>query len=437
MISLWQDTEHFNDHPVLEGTVKADVLIVGGGMAGVLCGYLLEERGVNCIVVEQNRIGQGITGKTTGKVTSQHGFLYHKLLKQVGKEDAERYLKANDEAVKEYERIAAHFQCDFEKKTNIVFSTNGSYIAEQEAKSLEQLRREFRYFDKGELKSELPIAIDGAIGFLEQAQFHPLKFLKGISSKLEIYENTKVLNIEGTEAMVAGGRIKADRIVVATHFPFLTYPGAYFLKMHQERAYVIAGTGGDDLENMYVDQSGKGLSLRNHGEYLILGGGSNRAGKIDMGWKELEQKARRFYPNWETEYQWANQDCMSLDHMPYIGSYYGEQDKILVATGFNKWGMTGAMVAAKLLADTIAGTYSPYIDLFDPGRPMVKETLLSNAIQSAGHLLAPKVPRCRHLGCALLWNERESTWDCPCHGSRYDAEGRCIENPASHGFYQS
>jgi len=188
------------------------------------------------------------------------------------------------------------------------------------------------------------------------------------------------------------------------------------------------------MDGMYKDEAEGGLSFREADGLLLIGGGSGRPGKVTGSWAELDQQAERFYPGWKTRYRWAAQDCITLDGIPYIGSYYGSLQDIghglWVAAGFNKWGMTGSMVSAMILTDLVQGKKNSYADLFRPDRTMDMSKLLANATESTVNLLKPKVPRCRHLGCALSWNEAERTWDCPCHGSRYDAAGRCIEGPS-------
>jgi glycine/D-amino acid oxidase-like deaminating enzyme len=219
--------------------------------------------------------------------------------------------------------------------------------------------------------------------------------------------------------------------VVATHFPFLNKHGFYFLKMYQHRSYVIAVKNAKNVGGMYVDEQSDGLSFRNYGDLLLLGGGGHRTGKSGGGFIELEYIARKNYKGCSPVYKWATQDCMTLDGIPYIGRYSKSTPDVFVATGFNKWGMTNSMVAADILCDLVQEKTSPYADVFSPSRTSLRPQLAINAFESTVGLLTPTAPRCPHLGCALKYNRAEHTWDCPCHGSRFTEQGELIDNPAT------
>ena len=128
---------------------------------------------------------------------------------------------------------------------------------------------------------------------------------------------------------------------------------------------------------------------------------------------------------------WAAQDCMSLDHIPYIGQYSARTGELFTATGFNKWGMTGSMVAAQLLCDLVQGKKNEFADIFSPSRCICKPQLLVNGFETVTNLLSFTGKRCPHLGCALKWNPAEHSWDCACHGSRFDEQGHVLDNPAN------
>ena len=217
----------------------------------------------------------------------------------------------------------------------------------------------------------------------------------------------------------------------ATHFPIDNKHGMYFLKMYQERSYVIALENAGRLQGMYRDIDKKGLSFREYHDMLLLGGGSHRTGKSGGKWQELREAAKQYYPQATERYAWATQDCMTLDGVPYIGEYSPRMPGCFVATGFNKWGMTSSMVAAMLLTDLVCGNDNPYTCVFRPNRSMWKLQLLCNGWEATVNLLLPTTKRCPHLGCALKWNAAERTWDCSCHGSRFDTEGRVLNNPAN------
>ena len=278
----------------------------------------------------------------------------------------------------------------------------------------------------------LPVQTVGAVGFPDQAQFHPLKFIAAIAQDLQIYENTFVRQMAGNTAITDTGKITASHgVIVATHFPFLNKHGAYFLKLYQHRSYVLALQNAQDVGGMYVDDSPVGYSFRNAGDLLLLGGADHRTGKPGAGWAQLRQFAQTQYPGAAERYHWAAQDCMSLDGMPYIGQYAKRTQNLYVASGFNKWGMTGSMTAAMLLCDQLLGRKNPCAAAFAPSRSWYKPQVAANVLESAVSLLTPTARRCPHLGCALHWNAAEHSWDCPCHGSRFAEDGRLLDNPAN------
>ena len=207
--------------------------------------------------------------------------------------------------------------------------------------------------------------------------------------------------------------------------------GSYFLKLYQHRSYVIALKNAAALNGMYVDESDKGLSFRQYGDLLLLGGGGHRTGKQGGCWQELERFAKKCYPHSEIVEKWATQDCMTLDSIPYIGQYSASAPNTYVVTGFNKWGMTNAMAAADILCDLLRGKKNRYAEVFSPSRSMLHPQLAVNTFESAVGLLTPTSPRCPHLGCALKYNKAEHSWDCPCHGSRFTESGELIDNPAT------
>lgn len=427
MQSVWEENTKLPEFEKLRGNLKTDVLIIGGGMAGLLCAYMLEKENVDYALVEAETICSGITGKTTAKITSQHGLIYNKLIREFSVEEARMYLSANEAALAKYSELCADIDCDFETKDNYVYSINDSRKLDKEMDALGRIGC------PAELVHDLPLPISaaGAVRFSAQAQFNPLKFVAAISKGLNIYEHTKVTELIGTSARTANGEISANTIIVATHFPFLNKHGSYFLKMYQHRSYVIALENASNVGGMYVDDDDKGMSFRNYNDFLLLGGGDHRTGKQGGGWRELESFAARNYTVAFEKYRWAAQDCMTLDGMPYIGRYSKKTHDLLVATGFNKWGMSSAMVSATILTDMLLDRENEYARLFSPSRSIMRPQLAANAFEAAVSLLTPSQKRCPHLGCALKWNAYEHTWDCPCHGSRFTEDGKLIDNPAT------
>ncbi len=426
MDSIWTQTAELPQFAPLDRDLRTDVLVIGGGIAGVLCAYKLAQTGVDYALVEADRIGSGITKDTTAKITSQHGLVYNKLIREFGIETARLYLQANQEALDQFCKLCRETGCDFEEKDAFVYSRNDRRKIEKEITALEQLGFSASF----ETELPLPFSIAGAVCFPQQAQFHPLKFLGAIARSLRIFEHTKVLELMPGKALTTGGTVSAKKIIIATHFPILNKHGGYFVKLYQQRSYVLALESAPDAGGMYIDEQKGGLSFRNHQGLLLLGGGSHRTGKPG-GWQSLEAFARRNYPQAQIVAKWATQDCMSLDGIPYIGQYAKSTPDLYVATGFNKWGMTSSMAAAALLTDLVLGRESEYTHVFQPSRRILRPQLAVNGLESVVGLLTPTVPRCPHMGCALKYNAAEHSWDCPCHGSRFNEDGTLIDNPAT------
>ena len=307
--------------------------------------------------------------------------------------------------------------------------------------------------------------------------FHPLKFLKWAAEDLELYEHTPVLAVHGDQLALPQGTVTAGHIIFATHYPFLNFPGLYFTRMHQERSYVAAVEGAAELDGAYYGIDPGGLSFRNWGPYLLVGGGNHRTGKDGGGgqYRMLESRARELWPESRPAARWSAQDCITLDGVPYIGAFSPTRPRWYVATGFGKWGMSTSMAASTLIADAVCGVNNPLAQVFSPRRfgPEAAKNLVREGGEAAKNLtrmsfsrpdreldsLPPghggvvswrgkKVgayrgedgrvflvdPKCPHMGCQLAWNPEERTWDCPCHGSRFDWEGNLIDNPARRGL---
>ena len=425
--SLWAETAKLPSFPSLEQDLKTDILIVGGGMAGLLCACALNRACADYALIEADRICSGVTRNTTAKITSQHGLIYHKLIREYDEETARLYYEANQAAISRFRKLAADCPCQMETKPAFVYTTGSTEKLEKEMRALERIGAKAGYLDS----LPLPFAVTGAIAFEDQAQFHPLLLAAGIAPGLKIYEHTPARGFAGNTVYTDKVRIEAKKILIATHFPIINKHGGYFLKMFQDRSYVLALENAPDPAGMYIGAEGYGPSIRSSGELLLFGGGAHPTGKKGGGYARLEALAQSCYPRAGIKYRWAAQDCMSLDGMPYIGRYGKNTPELYVATGFNKWGMTSSMVSAMILGDLLLERENPYAKVFSPQRSSMHPQLLINAFHAAANLLTPKRPRCPHMGCALKWNEEEQSWDCPCHGSRFTAEGELLDGPST------
>ena len=427
MRSIWYDGIKMEKFQPQNGDMKTDVLIIGGGLCGILCAYMLRNEGVDCTVVEAGRICSGITGCTTAKITFQHGLIYDEIISKYGLESAEMYYKSQKNALEKYKELTQSIDCDFENCSSVVYSLTDRAVIEKEISALEKIGCKSEFITE----TELPFEVLGAVKIESQAKFHPLKFISEIAKDIKIYENTKVTELKPREVITDKGKIIAKKIIVTTHFPFINKHGLYFVKMYQPRSYVTAIKGAPDIRDMYVDEAQNGLSFRSHNGILLLGGGGHRTGEDGQGWNAPQKACQRYYPDAEIVQKWATQDCITLDSIPYIGQYSKATPDFYVATGFNKLGMTSSMVSATILTDMICDRENEYASLYSPSRSVLHPQLFVNVLKSAKGLLTPTAPRCPHLGCALKYNKQEHSWDCSCHGSRFDENGKLLDNPAT------
>lgn len=428
MESVWHSGAKKPEFPSLKNDIKTDVLIIGGGIAGLLCAKELGDRGVDCALVEADEICSGVTEDTTAKITAQHGLCYAKMIKKLGSERAKMILEANSQAVLRFGEMCSGIDCDFEEKDAFVYSVYDEKPLLREQSALLRLGLNAKIVNE----IPLPFKTVGAICFKNQAQFNPLKFLYSICENMNIYEHTRVTEMRSLTAVTDGGTIEADKVICATHFPFINKHGLYPFKLYQSRSYVLALENAGQVDGMYIDEAENGLSFRNYKNYLLLGGGGHRTGKKGGNYEELCEFAKKYYPDSEEKYRWAAQDCMTLDGAPYIGLYSKGTPDFYVLTGFNKWGMTSSSVGAQILADMITGKKNRFAQAFLPSRSVLHPQLAVNAFEAVTNLLTPTKPRCPHMGCALKWNETEKSWDCPCHGSRFSKDGILLNNPAEH-----
>lgn len=439
---IWSDTITPLTYPAVREDMTTDTLIIGGGMTGLLCGHFLNQQGRDYILIEQNHIASHTTAGTTAKITTQHGLIYSKLLRYQGKTIAQGYYLANKEALDQLILLARSVDCDYEEQTNLIYDMTSESAITDELKALEEIGGEGVFVKEPEL---LPVKPKAAIATFHQGQFHPLKFTNAVAigqskTKNHIYEHTKALDIhkEGDSYRVTvmtsldkpPREIRAKEVIIATHFPFKNIRGLYFMKMHQSRSYVLLlDCIKKDILPPYMAMGSRpeDLSFRKYQGKLILGGYGGKIGENTDSFQKLLNDARRCYPGAKVIKSWAAQDCMTLDQMPYIGNHMPGHPGVKVATGYNKWGMTSSMMAALSLTGQMDRELS---DVFYPHRSMVHPQVLVNFATSASNLLKLKKPRCTHLGCALTWNKAEQSWDCPCHGSRFDEEGQILNGPA-------
>ena len=490
MNSIWINSiKNKNNFKTLGGNKKSDICIVGAGIFGLTCAYYLTNLGYKVIVIDKFDIGEKTTGHTTGKITSQHGLFYNYLISSYGKKFAKDYLEANEKAIINIKKIidTEKINCDFKYENSYVYTTKKAELSniKKEISALESIDFNCDFVTK----TGLPFEIEGAICFKNQAQFNPLKYLIGLCQSIvknggEIFNYTTAYDVKETDdkciTYTSNGEIQSKYVVMATHYPFINIPGFYFTKMYQSTSYIIAVDTKKTLFNgMYINPTSPIFSYRttefNGRKLLLIGGSDHNTGKptsYQDSYGILEDEAKKFYPDCEVLYRWNTEDCISLDKIPYIGRYSNITSNIFVATGFKKWGITSSNVAANIIVDKILGKENKYEYVFDSTRikPIKNIDEVKNiVVQSTNSLFLDKLkhpdmdfdsiannsgsiieingqkigiykdssgniypvkPICTHLGCLLSWNDVDKTWDCPCHGSRFDFMGRNLYNPA-------
>jgi glycine/D-amino acid oxidase-like deaminating enzyme/nitrite reductase/ring-hydroxylating ferredoxin subunit len=486
--SLWLDTTGDAGFPRLDRQLAVDVAVLGGGIVGISTALLLKRAGMTVAVIEAERVGTGVTGHTTAKLSSLHGLAYHRLSSNFGDAAARAYGEANQAGIEQIAQWVDDegIECDFRRRPNF------TYAASRE--SLRDIEREVEAAQRAGLpasyteETDLPYPVAGAIRFEQQAEFHPLRFVQALAALIpgegsHVFEHTRATGVsDGTPCRVetTGAPLTATHVVVATHFPILDR-GGYFARIHPERSYALgvrvreAPPGG-----MYISADEPTRSIRSHpvgdGEILIVGGEGHKTGQggdTVERYRALERFAREHWDVESVEYQWASQDNVSVDQMPYIGKLAPFSSRLYTATAFRKWGLAQGVAAAMILEDLILGRANPWASIYDPGRmkPLAsaKDFVKENANVAArfvgdratkrggrdaadlrpgegdiARLDGEKVaafrdeegklhavsPVCTHLGCQVNWNSGDRSWDCPCHGSRFTPDGEILHGPA-------
>lgn len=485
---LWLETSAATDYPPLAGRAEADVAIVGGGIVGLTTALLLKRAGRRVAVVEAQRVGARITGRSTAKLTAQHNLVYDMLVERFGEQAARRYAEFSTAALELVAGIAAEegIDCDLEQRAAYLYTQDPDRtgVLRREAESAARLGLPAHYTEH----TELPFTVAGALRFDEQYQFHPHKYLRGLARAVDgdgcmVFEQTRVLTVRGEHprrVITDRGSVEARDVVIATGLPILDR-GGYFTRAYPRRHLVMAAEteAARALQGMYLSIDTPSRSLRSwrDGErsLLLAVGDGFRPGAEDTSRKheELARFLREHFGVREPEYWWGNQDYDSADRLPLIGPFLPGQQHLWVATGFNAWGLNLGSGAGMLLRDLILGEPNPAADLFRPARvnlqnagPRFLEANARVAVRwigdrvrsglarsvedldpgEAGHVrhgtetvaayrdgggaLHMVSPNCTHLYCKLQWNAAERSWDCPCHGSRFDIDGRVLQGPA-------
>ena len=486
--SYWLDSTSETNYPTLEKDIKVDIAIIGGGITGITTALLLKNEGFKIALIEADKIAQGTTGHTTAYVTSQHDIIYSNLISRMGFKKAKQYADANEGAIDFIESMVQKYNidCDFCRLPAYIYTTDENYIETimAEVEAAKSLGIKAKYIEK----LDLPFSIKGALCFENQGQFHPRKYLLKIAENLngndsQIYEHTRAVDIEHDDLYTVitdtGFKVIASKIVIASHFPFYDGLGLYFARLRPERSYVITAKIKDDLpKGTFVDAGESGWYFRSQnykdGQMIIIGGQDHKTahgGDMMKHYENLKDFAQKNFCVEKFLYRWSTQDYITLDGVPYVGKLTSTSENIYVATGYGEWGMTNGTAAANILRDIIVNKESPYEEVYNPSRHIFPNGIKNLVVENfdvGSQLIKGKLNAgqynfhlkndegkivdidgerygayrdkngelhivditCTHLGCELKWNSAESSWDCPCHGSRFTFEGDIIEGPA-------
>ena len=484
--SLWIDTARGKPFEPLRGEVDVDVAVVGGGIVGVASAHRLKVAGRSVAVVEAGRLLKGTTGHTTAKLTAGHGLIYSYLERHFGKPRARLYAQASEWGIAEVERLATELgiDCDFERAANVVYS--------EEPGQIDLLRREAAAARRAGLDAafttelDLPYPIGGAVRVEQEAQFHPRKLLLPLADRMagggsHVFEESRATGIrqgDRCEVRTDAGLVRARHVIVATQLPVLNR-GMHFARAFPKRHYAIAGPAERMPRAMYISTESPPHSVRTvpaGGERLLLVLGEShptgQEGDPEARFGRLVTWAADRFGLREVRYRWSAQDWYSADRVPSIGPISWWSPRVLVATGFGGWGMAPGIAASRILSDLILGNDNDWASLFSPRRvkvaalpklasensrvgvrwtrdriprpartPADLEPGEGAIVRSGGRRVAAYrdpsgtvhalSPRCTHLGCEVAWNAAERSWDCPCHGSRFDVDGHVLNAPAT------
>ena len=463
--SIWDDVEttNINNNKKIND-LNTDILIIGGGITGITLAYFLKDYTGKVTLVDKSKLGYGVTSKTTAKITYLQETIYSGLSKYFNEDISNLYYESQKDAIKIIKDIVKNnnIDCDLEKSPSIIFTLKN--------KNIKKLRREEELLRGWNNKVEVinNPNIKYGLKVHDTYTFHPLKYLKGITDiikdKVNLYENILVEEVitddDGYIVCTNMNKIFAKKVVVACHYPFFIYPSFIPIKTYVTKEYVNAARVRNPKNYNAISIDKELHSIRYYKDYLIYGSNMHNITNhlnIKKNMDESRNQFKKFF-NLNPEYSWINQDITSHDKLPIIGMI---KDNLYIATAYNGWGMTNGTLAAKIISDDILGIDNKFKKLFSPSRknyPLyIFSTLgifnyLKSYIQAMFIKYNPKYIKidkfmyaiykdknkkvhivkliCPHMKCPLIYNNESNTWDCPCHGSRFDIYGNLLEGPA-------
>ncbi|MEU0004472.1 FAD-dependent oxidoreductase [Streptomyces sp. NPDC006314] len=488
--SYWLRTAPGPSHPALAGELDVDVAVVGAGMAGLSTAHELARAGLRVAVLEAGRVAAGVTGYTTAKLTAQHTLVYDRLRRTRGLEGARLYARSQSEAIEHAAALVAELDIDCEWETRDAYTYVRDPERADEVRAEAKAAKEAGLPAAFTTETGLPFPVAGAVRVTGQAQFHPVKYLRALTADLiarggRVYEETRVVGLtEGEPCRLtteAGATVTARDVVVATHYPVFDR-ALLFARLSPRRELVVAGAlhDGPDPEGMYITPEENTRSVRTapygeDGQRLLVVTGEHftpGTGDPGAGFDRLAAWAEEHFPGVALDHAWATQDNESTDTVPLVGPFHPGARHTYVVAGFGGWGLSGGIMAGLLLTALITGRDCAWRELYDPRRlkSVVRETpsLLKTQAEVAGHFVGDRLKppasvddlapgdgavvraggerlaahrddagalhavsaRCTHLGCLVSFNRAERAWECPCHGSRFDVDGKVLQGPA-------
>ncbi|MEK4230998.1 FAD-dependent oxidoreductase [Solibacillus sp. FSL H8-0538] len=443
--SIWLDNFTALATPTLANDMRCQVCIIGGGLSGIYTAYLLAKSGVDVVLVEaQATIAHGATAYSTGKLTAQHDIIYSKLTEAQGK----MYYSSNKSAI------------DAALTTNPPsFSLATSYLYTTTEEGQEKLKQEAEAYKKigipmvATKEVELALPIQLALGMKNEGQINPAEFTTHFAKLArkegaQLFTDTRVITIDAQDKIILTHNdytISYDKLILCTHYPIESIKGLYSAKLQVSRSYLMATETTELLNGQYISIDEQSRTMRTaligQTPYFIYGGSAHLAGtesNTDKFYDTLRSELTGQFDLPEPSFMWSAQDVMTPDNLPYIGQLTESEDTIYIATGYRKWGLSTSLVAGEILNAAITGTAHPAAELYAPSRSAFGRKLYFMLTTGgfiseqliAGYVTRMDTPRCTHLGCKTRWNKGDETWDCPCHGSRYDKHGQVIEGPA-------
>ncbi|MGN1371777.1 MAG: FAD-dependent oxidoreductase [Candidatus Coprovivens sp.] len=474
--SIWTKDIHLKEVNSLKDNIDVDVLIIGGGLTGISCAYYLKDNNLKIAVVEKNNVGMGVTSRTTGKINYLQETIYSDLEERYSYEVAKRYYESQVLAIDEFKRIIKNeeINCNFEQVKSYIFTNKSSEVdnIKLEENILESFGVEVnRYtFMDNDLKCKYAISVN------DTYTYHPLKFLYSLRNIIEsqginIYEKTEIIEIvkksDSYICYTKDNKIVAKKVIIACHYPFFLKPYMMPLKVYTEKSYIVVGKTNDYKRESLITTSMPVKSIRYFGNKYVfyLGNSHNICNKLNEveNFNNTLREAQML--GIKAEYIWSNDDMMSIDRIPYIGRLEKDNENLLIGTAYSTWGMTNGLLAGYILSNMVNGKRTDYDDIFDPLRVCSLDCFL-NMGSSIKSFIQNKVVKnkewysnrikyetrngkkvavyiddnkeyvvlsnCPHMGCTLIFNEIEKTWDCPCHASKFDLNGKCIKGPSSY-----